>query len=279
MTMNIKHIIYGFAAMTVALLSASCSNIDEGQRLIYVKPAEAKRAVLIEDYTGQNCTNCPHATEEIESLMNEYGADNIIAVGIHCGLGISVDDKTKVGLMTETGKEYANAVGVSAQPIGNVNRMTGLIDKDYWGVAVRKVLTEYAVAPMSLNVTNSYNDSNRKLTVSVEASAIESDIKGKLQVWLVEDNIVAPQIMPTDDPDWKGKNNPNYVHNHVFRAAVTGTWVTDFSLEKEQGSNSEYPYTLPSNWNENNVSVVAFVYNDEGVQQVVRVPVIAKDAE
>lgn len=58
--------------LTVVLggtLLASCSNIAEDERYIYVKPAEVKRSVLIEDFTGQRCINCPNANDEIATLQ------------------------------------------------------------------------------------------------------------------------------------------------------------------------------------------------------------------
>ena len=53
----------------IALLLVACSHIDEGDRLIYVKPADVKRRVLLEDFTGQRCINCPKANDEIKSLQ------------------------------------------------------------------------------------------------------------------------------------------------------------------------------------------------------------------
>ena len=75
-------------AITIATLG-SCSNIDSDDRLIYVKPAPVKRTVLIEDFTGQKCINCPYAANETEKIITEYGQENIIVVSIHCGLGMN----------------------------------------------------------------------------------------------------------------------------------------------------------------------------------------------
>ena len=58
-----------------------CDEVSESDRLIYVKPAEVSRAVLIEDFTGQRCINCPNAADEISRLQEEYGEDKVIAVG------------------------------------------------------------------------------------------------------------------------------------------------------------------------------------------------------
>ena len=46
-------------------------------------------------------------------------------------------------------------------------------------------------------------------------------MKGKLQLWLVEDSIVAPQMFPNN------KVEKEYVHNHVFRDPINGDWGTE----------------------------------------------------
>ena len=71
--------------MLVAVLMTSCDEVETQDRLIYVEPPEVSRAVLIEDFTGQYCVNCPRATEEIERLVEEYGDTTVIAVAIHSG--------------------------------------------------------------------------------------------------------------------------------------------------------------------------------------------------
>ena len=103
--MNVKTYILT-ALATLAFVA--CSHIDEADRLIYVKPAVAQRCVLLEDFTGQRCINCPMANDEIHALQEQYGADTVIAVAIHSGpLGFHTNAKF-VGLSTETGDEYYN---------------------------------------------------------------------------------------------------------------------------------------------------------------------------
>ena len=93
--MKIKNLFLGVATAAMAMAAASCSNIDEGDRLIYVKPAEVGRAILIEDFTGQRCVNCPTGTEIINGIVDTYGEDNVIAVGVHSGpLGFAGNSKT-----------------------------------------------------------------------------------------------------------------------------------------------------------------------------------------
>ena len=69
--------------LAATILIVACDEVSLDKRLTYVEPPEVSRAVLIEDYTGQYCVNCPRATEEIERLVEEYGDTTVIAVAIH----------------------------------------------------------------------------------------------------------------------------------------------------------------------------------------------------
>lgn len=273
--MKIKNLFLGVATAAMAMAAASCSNIDEGDRLIYVKPAEVGRAILIEDFTGQRCINCPTGTEIINGIVDTYGEDNVIAVGIHSGpLGFAGNSKT-VGLMTDTGNEYytrwdkENKMG---QPWVVFNRKTSP-DSHYnnWAAMVGTIISEKA--NLSVKIANAYDAATRTLTTTVRADGVNGTVNGKLQVWIVEDGVKALQMMPD------GKSNKEYIHNHVFRAAVNGTWGEDVTVKEGETTTKQYSYVLPEKWNADNIAVVAFVYNDGGVENVAKKHLVEHEGE
>lgn len=273
--MKIKNLFLGVATAAMAMAAASCSNIDEGDRLIYVKPAEVGRAILIEDFTGQKCINCPTGTEIINGIVDTYGEDNVIAVGIHSGpLGFAGNSKT-VGLMTDTGNEYytrwdkENKMG---QPWVIFNRKTSP-DSHYnnWAAMVGTIISEKA--NLSVKIANAYDAATRTLTTTVGADGVNGTVNGKLQVWIVEDGVSALQMMPD------GKSNKEYIHNHVFRAAVNGTWGEDVTVKEGETTTKQYQYKLPETWNADNIAVVAFVYNDGGVENVAKKHLVVHEGE
>lgn len=273
--MKLKNIFLGVATAAMAMAAASCSNIDEGDRLIYVKPAEVGRAVLIEDLTGQRCINCPTGTDIINGIIQTYGEDNVIAVGIHSGpLGFKGNAK-RVGLMTDTGDEYytywANGTNLG-QPSAIFNRKKGPSDNlNNWAAEVGLIISEKA--NLSVDIANAYDAKTRKLTIKVGAFGVNGTVNGKLQVWIVEDGIKAMQMMPD------GSANQEYVHNHVFRAAVNGTWGEEVTVKEGETTTKQYPYVLPETWNAENISVVAFVYNDKGVENVAKKHIVEHEEE
>ena len=69
--MNLKKI---FALGMLATALVACDNIDENERLIPVTPQENlnQKNILIEDFTGMNCVNCPSAAAQIKQLQAAY---------------------------------------------------------------------------------------------------------------------------------------------------------------------------------------------------------------
>lgn len=241
------------------MILAGCDYISEQERLIYEKPEPAQRVVLLEDFTGQRCTNCPKATDVIEQLLETYG-DALVAVGIHGGpLGFAGNAKV-TGLATKTGDEYYNHWNLEHQPVGLINRHSP-VDYPQWAAVVKEELTKSAA--LRLTGTVSYEDD--VMTIHLYAEGTDGTVTGKLQVWVLEDGIKTLQLMPD------GSANQEYVHNHVFRTAINGTWGEDFSINEGEKVEREFTQALEPTWNKEQLSIVAFVYNDNGVQQAVRI--------
>lgn len=246
-------ILYG-----ICLLLAGCDHIAEDERLIYEKPEPAQRVVLLEDFTGQRCPNCPTATDVIEQLQETYG-DALIAVGIHGGPLAFAGNARVVGLKTDTGDEYYNHWGLDHQPVGLIDRH-GSADYQYWARDVKEELAK--PAPLRLEGTAVLEDN--AISIRVNAKGTDGTTQGKLQVWLLEDGIKSLQLMPD------GSANQEYTHSHVFRTAVNGIWGEDISVGEGETVERTMEQALDPNWNAEQLSIVAFVYNNDGVQQAVK---------
>ena len=251
-------LIYG---LLVILLIWSCGQIDESERFIYVEPPGMARAVLIEDFTGQRCVNCPNAAMEIDRLQKAYGEESVIAVCIHSGPLAIYSNAKVIGLRTELGDTYYDYWDVESQPSGMVNRHHGVSLVPQWAGLVYEDLQQHTPVNLSLecNVMESGD-----VEIKVNSVALKNDFKGKLQLWLTEDGIIAPQMMPD------GTLNNDYVHHHVLRAAINGAWGEDVNWKTGTENVVQKSFRLEQEWNTENLLVVAFVYDDDGVQQVVK---------
>lgn len=287
----------GFSSLLMfSVALTACSNVDEAERLVAVNTvyvdtiateepdttevidlfASVPRHVLIEDFTGQDCVNCPNATDLITQLQEMNGGhNNVVAVGIHSGpLGVK-PSKNPQGLATDLGDTYYNYWKIEMQPYGVIDRSDGTLSTEWWSAKVSWDLYEDEAktvrrsVPVNIWVKAEQTD-NSKVDVEVQLAGLETT-SAKLQLWVVEDNIVAFQKMPD------GSTNPNYQHNHVLRDAVNGAWGEDFTVSKDQVTTINHVLTLNNVWKPADLSIVAFVYNDDGVVQVVRQAIKIKD--
>ena len=253
-----KKFVYLFALI---FLFVACDHIAEGDELIYVKPEPAQRVVLLEDFTGQKCVNCPFGSEIIEQLQEAYG-DNLVAVGIHSGkLGFK-GNANNVGLATDLGDEYYNHWNLEYQPVGLINRH-GAVNYTDWAKAVKEELAK----PSAIDLKTSAVLKDGSIDIAVEVTGKGGTVNGKLQVWVLEDGITAMQLMPD------GSTNRDYVHNHVLRTAVNGTWGEDFAISEGATKKQTFTQAVDAKWNTTNLSIVAFVYNDNGVEQATKAKV------
>jgi hypothetical protein len=162
------------------------------------------------------------------------------------------------GLRTELGDTYYNYWGVEEEPSALINRKGGVVRLNQWQAMIHDQLQ--LQTPLSLKVVcQNRTTDGIGIQVSVHSSA---PYRGKLQLWLTEDQVVAPQLMPD------GTMNAEYVHQHVLRTAVNGDWGDDIEFEAGETKDVHFEVTPSLDLNIAQVSVVAFVYSQTGVDQV-----------
>ena len=131
----------------VAIFFSSCANVDEGDRYIKVESSEAKRAVLVEEFTGQKCINCPEAHEQLAQIQKEYGEDKVIAVCIHAS-ALSV-----APLKTQVGEEYYKHSKGDGVPGAVINRSGRMLQVSAWAGVINSELQK--PTSVSLSMTKS----------------------------------------------------------------------------------------------------------------------------
>ena len=248
--------------LAAAMMLAACEEISPDERLTFVEPPQVGRAVLIEDYTGQYCVNCPRATDEIERLVEQYGDSVVIAVAIHSG-PFSKFNGTPSPLYTEVGDQYFAKWNLSGQPVGLVDRLFGSMPFSFmdWGAGVNREIA--FKAPVSMMAATTFDPQTRQARVEVQTIGLDSArVSGKLQVWLVEDSIDSFQYMPD------GSVTEHYNHMHVLRASVNDPWGDELSVDHGQVAIKSYDFTLDAAWVPEHCSLVTFLFDDSGVRQV-----------
>lgn len=261
MIRTIKNLLYA-AGTAVAVSFASCDNIDEKDRYVEVEPVTASRSVLVEEFSGEKCVNCPTGAETLHEIQETYGADKVIVVTIHAGtFGVRPgENKNFAGLVTDQGEQLCSQYGITAFPSAVIDRTGG--DKqniDGWLTFINTALG--IPSYLNLEAEAAYDGETGIIDIKVTGSAT-NDIAGNLHVWITEDGIIGAQRNPT------GKYDMEYVHNHIFRTAVDGIEGTPVSYPfDETPVENTFSVKCDEIWNADNLNVVVFVDNANGVAQ------------
>lgn len=234
----------------------------------YTINSSAPRKVLVEDYTGHTCGNCPNGALILHNLVNSN--PNIIGLAVHCGVTFAspAPPKYPKDWRTEVGTALDNEFGVSSagQPNGMINRKeiggSKIHFYNVWANEANNILSADPIADIELKIKPYYVTSNRKLISYVHAGFIQNIIpEVKLGLYLVEDSIVAPQ-------KWYGQSLPQdyvemYVHDHMLRKNVSPIWGVSLGSEIAAGTiiRNQWSITLPSDYNENHVKLLAIAFN------------------
>lgn len=237
------------------------------------------KQILLEEFTGHECGNCPEGAEMIETLKELY-CDHVIPVAIHAGYFAEVStygEKYTYEYRTQDGDEIdayfeASSSGV---PNGMINRKEFNGDKtlspENWPTEVAdllfkdivKLLLEEPV--LDININTSYITDSRDLEIDVDVVFIENmndDLM--LSIYFLEDSIVSWQkdySLPDGEQDIEF-----YAHNHVLRDAINGTWgdqILNGQVNANDVKSKSYNYEINQNWVIKNSSIVAFVYKND----------------
>lgn len=278
--MKAFHILTGL--FILASVSTGCDNIAEDDRYIKEpKPVvENPRTLLIMEFTGNNCKNCPNGAAMVDQIKEDEGKDRVISVGLHPYGDINTEPVVSKYTLPEKQdfrsdaatamyKYYEPSGFPSAIFNGLKSSMSGSIPD--WMQRASDALKSSAA--MSIEATASYEETSRELTVdyTIDFGNVV-DRKLNVTVWLVENHIMGTQMMPD------GKLNLDYEHNHVLRTSLNGDWGETIGDRFDSDSlvRKTASINLNEKWVAENCDIVIFVYadDDKEVEQAYKLPAI-----
>lgn len=278
--MKIQHFLFLFIALVFV---QSCDYVDAPYIQVgangctvaeptFTPRTNPVRKVLIEDFTGHRCGNCPRAAEKLADIYNNH-PDQIVAVAIHSELSgyftapLPGTGKYSYDFRTELGKAIDQKFGVSSAgiPNGTVNRKkinnSAVISFTQWENQVNQLL---ALPPdMDIQIKNFFDHTDSSLCSYVYVQAL-SNLTGSFKVvcYLIENDFINWQ----KDYNYPGEDIENYQHEHILRAPLSTTWGTllaDGSISAGQTFVNGYSIKFNmERWNPDNCYVIAFVYNE-----------------
>jgi len=227
------------------------------------------RNILIEEFTGVQCVNCPDGAQAIENFINTYG-ERIVAVSIHSGFFSNPLNESQYDLSTDEGEQIEAFVGpVLGYPSAAINRKSFGTSSNIHGSGTwaGHIAAELETEPqVGINISNTYDDASRNLSVDVEVPFLVS-LAGELRlsVLITENDIVDAQKDQTGLIE-------DYTHKHVFRVMLTDVQGMPIQAQTVENSiNETFNFTLPPEWNETKCKVVAFVHQSSPDLEVLQV--------
>lgn len=271
------------AAIGIIILLAGCDVIEPSERKqgngVAIDSGIIKK-VLVEDFTGFRCGNCPRAAE-VALQLHDVFKDNVIVIAVHAGSQFAKPDPARFpkylyDFTSPVGDEtFPVFIAGAGQPNGTINRKryngTFPVNHDAWAA---KVQTELQTKPgMSILLAPTYDTTSKLLTVKATVKYLsEGTSNHNIAMYLTEDSIVYYQKDYRKTPE----DIPNYLHRHVLRGAVGeyGAYGKQLSTSAiAAGTTLEETFTLSfagKDWKPEHCAVVGFV-NDGTTKEVLQV--------
>ena len=272
--------IFFIAALFVGVsIFTSCDNIDDpvipinlsyneelyGPPPTFGAPANTNRVALLEDFTAHQCGNCPSAAIIANDLKEQYG-ESVVLMAIHAGSLADFNDVDPFSTdwTNDVSELYFSQLDFQANPLGRVNRYPNqgtILSPSEWGDNIDSQISEQAEVNLQMIVT--HESENNHVNIHVNGQYAQ-DVTGelKLTVLVLESHMIDYQL----DYDSSPELIPDSEHNHVLRGPVNAAEGLNFSTDAVAGDEVQKDYTYVwenSDWDVNNSSIVAFVYNPQ----------------
>jgi len=277
-----KNLLLSLFSVIFIFMVSSCDKIEKpekpiptnernGDTVVFPALATPIQKVILEEFTGQSCTNCPTGHAKAAYLKTLYG-DTLVVMAIHVGGTAAPIPGFPADYRTEAGDEISSSFGVEGNPSGLVNRTpfngNVVLGVSYWASAVKAIDPIPSLA-IQLKIDDHPADSS--IYVFAKSTFLQNTLKNyNLTFFLIEDSIVSPQISGST-------TIVDYMHRHMLRGSINSAWGTSISTSSTQVTANtsvikgyQYSFVGKSNIKKSNCSVIAVVY-DVDTKKVVQV--------
>ncbi len=221
-----------------------------------INPQQSTK-ILVEDYTGTWCTNCPRVAYHLEEAVNLN--PNVIPVAIHYSRWQGDDPYGFADIST-----LISDFNIQALPSPVVNRTKGFI----WDDSQFSILQAELDKPQPLGLAVNSNVSGSSLNIDVKVR-FDMDFQSKnlnLVIYITENGLYADQANSTG---YYGGQNPipGFEQKHTLRTAINGLYGLSIP-PAETTANNVYTYNysgnIPAEVSDiNNCEIVVFVIDQD----------------
>ena len=227
------------------------------------------KTVLIKDFTGARCVNCPDAADYAHNLQHQLGEDRVIIMSVHAGS------------MAQPVGQFPDFITDEGNLWYNNSDSNPLFSVDYVSLNGNALFVEQIDNPVSaalaeeqtfeIQVTSRFDETSRQLDVTAEAYTLkEMDGDFYITICLVEDHIKGWQITPSGI-------DQEYDFRNVFRGTLNGAGGESFDLTHFEYLDMEsfsYSTNLNETYNADECYLMVYVsdkrQNDKILQTAVK---------
>lgn len=227
--------------------------------------------VLIEEYTGVRCQNCPAGAQLLEELKRIHG-DRLVILSIHGGFFAQPANlENKFRLDNAFG---AALIRLFNEPLGYPSAMISrkifdgqssrFLGGGFWAGYIDEEKNKDPLIGMALKIVSDFNQ--RKLQIKVLTEALSDQSQSlSLSIVVTEDNIRDAQLTPTGV-------DTNYIHRHVMRSFITSISGDPIGiLPVNVIKTFEYASGYSEEWKTGDLRVIAFIHEPAPAFRVVQV--------
>ncbi|MCF8253540.1 MAG: Omp28-related outer membrane protein [Bacteroidia bacterium] len=215
-------------------------------------PSAFTKKVLLEEYTGEWCVNCPDGAKYVHDILTKYPTQ-MIPVGVHQGDWLEF---AQLGVLS------THLGGIGGYPRASINRtpatnttngQDGLVvySRGNWESNVaRQIDVNAPTGDLGLALESTITEG--KLNVKVHVGYKETNMNDtRLTVYILENKITAiKQIGATTSP---------YIHEHTLRKVASSGLGDKIDLKTGNYKMVEFKDIDISSYQSSEVEVVAFI--------------------
>lgn len=214
------------------------------------------KTVLIKDFTGARCVNCPAAADYVHNLQQQ-DKEHIFIMSVHAGY-LAQPIGQFPDFLTEEGTSWYGSN--SSNPLFSVDHVA-LTDGN-------TLYVEQVDVPVAIGLVEEqsfeimlyprYDETTRHLEVEARAvSLVDMDGQFYITACLVEDNIVGWQTVP-------GGIDKEYVFHNVLRGTLNGAYGDSFEdahVDYNEEFYFNYSAEINADYNADECYLMVYIYD------------------
>tara|TARA_B110000046_G_scaffold73780_1_gene81629 strand:- start:7894 stop:8799 length:906 start_codon:yes stop_codon:yes gene_type:complete len=231
------------------------------------------KRILIEDFTGHKCPNCPAGTDIANVVVAKY-PNTVLIAAIHNSGSFSEpdpEDGFPANYETVAGEKFMIKFKLGSFPNGLLNRkdfsggtaISPAVGILQWESTIDNLMGDntYMTPTFEMKVMSTYNANCRIVTVYPKIKTLSAQPGDyNVVVYILESKIISPQ----EDNRVNPPVIQDYEHNHMLRAAFPqdGDGKTIFSnpsADEDFIETEGIKYVLPESWVVENCELLVLI--------------------